>query len=195
MGAAIKDSGQRQEFGTGSVRDTEDGKGCPELIPTLVMARLARWFELGKKKYGSRNWELGQPLSRYYASARRHMDKAFDGDESEDHEAAWMWNALAFMWTRAMIRLGVLPKELDDRPRYNGRLVAELENDARAARVKDGLIKHLNALEEKAFFGDVVLGETREERKVKMGVRGVAPTSSNGSMFNKTVFSTEYKLK
>lgn len=123
----IQDSGNRTQFATGSQRDTQKDKGRPSLIPTLVLRRLARWFGLGANKYKDRNWELGQPLSQYYDSGMRHMQRAFDGATDEDHEAAWLWNAQAFMWTRHMIEIGALPKTLDDRPRYGGRLCAELD--------------------------------------------------------------------
>ncbi len=37
---AIKDSGTRREFGTGAVRDIQDGKGRCDLMPTLVIGAL-----------------------------------------------------------------------------------------------------------------------------------------------------------
>ena len=68
----IKDSGVRQDFETGSRRDTRDGKGRYDLLPMRAIQRLARHFEGGAKKYGDRNWEKGQPISRYLDSALRH---------------------------------------------------------------------------------------------------------------------------
>jgi hypothetical protein len=111
----VKDSGEeRQEFGTGSVRDTREGKGRFDLIPTYPMRRLARHFENGAKKYGERNWEKGQPLSRYLDSAERHLMAVKDGDWDEDHEAAVIWNMMAFLATKDWIDRGVLGKQLDD---------------------------------------------------------------------------------
>lgn len=60
----VKDSGKRQEFQTGSIRDTREGKGRYDLLPPHAIFRLAKHFENGAKKYGDRNWEKGQPLSR-----------------------------------------------------------------------------------------------------------------------------------
>jgi dATP/dGTP diphosphohydrolase, N-terminal len=112
----VKDSGARQEFGTGSVRDTQKGKGRFDLIPTLPMRRLARHYENGAVKYGDRNWEKGQPLMRYLDSAERHLNMLKSGDLSEDHAAAIAWNVFGYMHTLAMIEAGKLPKTLDNRP-------------------------------------------------------------------------------
>lgn len=110
----VKDSGERQEFDTGSKRDTQDGKGRPDLIPIEPLRRLAKHYENGAKKYGNRNWEKGQPLSRYYASAMRHMWDYMEGDYSEDHLAAAAWNIFSMIATQERIIAGKLPKELDD---------------------------------------------------------------------------------
>lgn len=110
----VKDSGEHQEFSTGSRRDTREGKGRFDLIPPYALKRLAIHFENGAKKYGDRNWEKGQPLSRYLDSAIRHAFSFLGGDRSEDHLAAMAWNALAYIETEHRINEGILPKELDD---------------------------------------------------------------------------------
>lgn len=110
----IKDSGQRQSFPSGSVRDTRDGKGRFDLLPTRAIREVARHFEAGAVKYGDRNWEKGQPLSRYVDSALRHSFAALEGQHDENHAAAAAWNWLCFIETRARIAAGVLPKDLDD---------------------------------------------------------------------------------
>lgn len=112
----VKDSGERQEFDTGSVRDTNTGKGRFDLIPPYAFLRLAQHYENGAKKYGNRNWELGQPLSRYLDSAFRHIVKVLMGLEDEDHFSAVVWNILSIIETQKRIELGLLPKELDDLP-------------------------------------------------------------------------------
>ena len=114
----VKDSGKREEFETGSRRDTRDGKGRFDLLSPFVMERDARHLEFGAKKYGDRNWEKGQPLSRYYDSAIRHMNKFMMGHRDEDHLAAARWNIGALMHTQEMIRIGRLPVELDDLPDF-----------------------------------------------------------------------------
>lgn len=111
----VKDSGERQIFNTGSVRDTQDGKGRWDLLPFIALRRLAVHYENGSKKYGDNNWRKGQPLSRYYGSAMRHMVKWMLGWTDEDHLAAAMWNIASIIETEEMIRRGKLPAELDDR--------------------------------------------------------------------------------
>ena len=110
----VKDSGKRQEFETGSKRDTRDGKGRFDLIPPYALTRLARHYENGAVKYGDRNWEKGQPLARYLDSMIRHAYKFLGGSREEDHLAAVAWNALAYIETEDRINKGILPKELDD---------------------------------------------------------------------------------
>jgi hypothetical protein len=110
----VKDSGKREEFSTGSVRDTREGKGRFDLIPPGPMRRLAMHYANGSRKYGDRNWEKGQPLGRYLDSAERHINELKDCKHDEDHAAAIAWNAFAFMFTVEKILSGELPVELDD---------------------------------------------------------------------------------
>ncbi len=110
----VEDSGKRQEFNTGSVRDTREGKGRYDLLPPEAIYRLAVHFANGAVKYGDRNWEKGQPLSRYLDSAIRHLFRYLSGSRVEDHLAAAAWNALCCIQTEHWINEGKLPKELDD---------------------------------------------------------------------------------
>lgn len=112
----LKDSGKRREFGTGSVRDVRDGKGRYDLLPPNALSLVARQFEEGSRKYGSRNWEKGQPLSVYLDSATRHGFNVLAGLEDENHAVAAAWNWLAFLETRHRIEIGLLPKHLNDLP-------------------------------------------------------------------------------
>lgn len=112
----VKDSGERQEFSTGSRRDTSTGKGRFDLIPPYAMHRLARHYENGAAKYGDRNWEKGQPLARYLDSATRHLNRALMGLQDEDHFMAAVWNIMSIVETKKRIEIGILPKELDNLP-------------------------------------------------------------------------------
>lgn len=112
----VIDSGAREEFNTGSRRDTRVGKGRYDLISPIFLRRLALHLENGARKYGERNWEKGQPLMRYLDSAMRHIQKYMMGHRDEDHMTAAAWNLQAFIHTEAMIANGKLGKELDDRP-------------------------------------------------------------------------------
>jgi len=170
----VKDSGERQEFNTGSVRDTSEGKGTPHLIAgevlskvlfshpvdtkeiianllfnystiqedknnltdiyraisltlslisdsedgsfTSAMMRLSKHYENGAKKYSKNNWRKGQPVSRYYDSAMRHLWKDIDNMKDEDHKAALLWNLMGIVQTKLDVKKGLLPKALDDFP-------------------------------------------------------------------------------
>jgi hypothetical protein len=113
----VKDSGKRQNFDSGSVRDTRDNKGRYDLLMCHAIHLVARQLEEGAKKYAQRNWELGQPLSRYMDSALRHLFKHLEGHRDERHDVASAWNILAMIETKHRIDLGKLPKELDDLPK------------------------------------------------------------------------------
>jgi len=112
----VCDSGVREDFPTGSQRDTRAGKGRYDLLPAYAIGRLARHYENGARKYRDRNWEKGQPVSRYLDSALRHQFRWLDGSRGEDHLAAAVWNLLAIIETQERVRLGRLPAGLDDLP-------------------------------------------------------------------------------
>jgi len=116
--APLKDSGKREAFATGSVRDTREGKGRYDLLSPIVMLRDAQHMENGARKYGERNYELGQPLGRYVDSAMRHIQRFLEGHRDEDHLAAARWNIGALMHTEEMVKRGRLPVELNDLPNY-----------------------------------------------------------------------------
>lgn len=112
----VKDSGVREEFSTGSRRDTQDGKGRFDLISPIALQRLAIHYQNGANKYGDRNWEKGQPLSRYISSALGHINKFMLGLDDEDHLSAAAWNIFCVIHTEEMVVQGKLPLELVDLP-------------------------------------------------------------------------------
>jgi hypothetical protein len=112
-GFIIKDSGRRQEFGTGAVRDEQTGKGWYHCISPFMEDRLAKWLEKGGEKYGERNWEKGMPFSRFINSAKRHLAQFMMGKEDEDHLAAVIFNAQAIIHFQELGRT-----DLDDMPHY-----------------------------------------------------------------------------
>jgi hypothetical protein len=110
----LHDSGERQQFATGAVRDRQAGKGRFDLLPALAVIRLARHFEKGAAKYGDRNWERGIPLSRFLDSALRHLFAYLAGRDDEDHLVAAAWNLLAAMETEERAESDRLPLDLVD---------------------------------------------------------------------------------
>ena len=96
-----KDSGKRQEYKSGMVRDLQDGKPDFSLIFTdmpyedMPITRWAALMTRGAEKYGRRNWQVAdslEELERFKASALRHMMQWMAGEEDEDHMAAVMFN-------------------------------------------------------------------------------------------------------
>ena len=116
MNETLPDSGQRTAFDTGAVRDSMTGKGLPSMIPPIAIRAMAKRFEDGASKYGRNNWMRGIPLSRYHDSIARHLLQWAEGDASEDHGGAVLWNMAAAMWTENEIYKGNLSENLDDRP-------------------------------------------------------------------------------
>ena len=113
----VKDSGKRQNFKSGSVRDTREKRGRYDLLMPHAIYLVARQLEEGALKYAERNWELGQPLSRYMDSALRHLFRHLEGHRDERHDVACAWNVLAMIETQNKIDIGLLPKELNDLPK------------------------------------------------------------------------------
>lgn len=94
-----KDSGKREEFASGMKRDTQEGKPRFDLIPRLMLRRVAELATRGAIKYGEHNWGLASSrdeLIRFRAAAIRHMFQWADGDRTEDHAAAAIWNIMAY---------------------------------------------------------------------------------------------------
>lgn len=95
----MTDTSNNRQFDSGAQRDTGDGKLCMSLVPIKELERVMERYRSGGAKYGDNNWTKGMPLSVYYDSANRHMMQWWQGDESEDHAAAVVWNMMCAMWT------------------------------------------------------------------------------------------------
>lgn len=92
-----KDSGNRQDFSGGAVRDTQEGKPRYDLIPPGPLERLAMLYSRGAEKYNEHNWTKGIPVSRCIASLMRHVFQFVKGDTDEDHGAAILFNVMCIM--------------------------------------------------------------------------------------------------
>lgn len=93
----IKDSGERENFQSGAVRDMHDGKGDMLSLPWEAVLRLSKHYENGAKKYGRWNYQKGVPISSFIDSAMRHLAKYAAGWDDEDHLAAAAFNILGAM--------------------------------------------------------------------------------------------------
>ena len=105
-----KDSGKREEYETGMVRDTQDGKPrfdliVPKGVPyeAQFLTRIAELMTRGAVKYGDRNWEKAhtqEEMDRFLASADRHLKQYQCHEVDEDHAAAVFFNLLASVTTQ-----------------------------------------------------------------------------------------------
>jgi len=96
------DSGQRQAYTSGMVRDLQEGKPnfslCLAQYVPYEHQLFTRWAHLmtrGADKYGLRNWEKANSKEEYErmkASAFRHFMQWINGEEDEDHAAAVLFN-------------------------------------------------------------------------------------------------------
>jgi hypothetical protein len=114
----MDDSGTREKFATGAVRDARSLKPRLDLISPFALWELGDWLRLGAIKYGDRNWEQGMPVGRCLESLERHVQQFRLGDTDEPHMVAVLCNAMFIIHTLEMIRRGALPSSLNDLPRY-----------------------------------------------------------------------------
>ncbi len=95
-GFAIKDSGEREEYESGMVRDAEKDKvDYTYTLPGPMLDRWAIHLMRGAEKYERDNWLLGEGDEEYHRarrSAARHMIQWLRGETDEDHAAAVFFN-------------------------------------------------------------------------------------------------------
>lgn len=117
MSFVTKDSGERAEFASGMVRDTDKGKARFDLLVAegvpykhQFLTRCAELMMRGAEKYNDRNWEKAnsaEEVARMKSSAFRHFMQWFCGETDEDHAAAVIFNILAAETTEWKIKNGV----------------------------------------------------------------------------------------
>lgn len=172
MAYDMKDSGEREEFEGGAVRDRREGKGRYDLLSPFGLRRCAIVAEKGAAKYGDRNWEQGMPITRMLDSAIRHLYQALAREDDEDHLAHAMWNCMA------AIHMEELRPPLDNRPYYSmgmSEVKERLERmfdpeeqtqeefDAQTARERDALSEA--ALAQRSAEYDAALEFDEEEER------------------------------
>lgn len=92
----VKDSGKREQYASGMVRDVTEGKTFWSLVYDGPM--LERWavhLTKGAIKYAKRNWMKAngeEELERAKDSAARHFAQWMAGETDEDHAAAVFFN-------------------------------------------------------------------------------------------------------
>jgi len=114
----LEDSGKREVYTSGMTREPNLSRGRYDLISPIALKALAIHMERGAEKYEDRNWEKGGKLSRHLNSAMRHLQQYLEGDRSEDHLSASIYNSMAITHVLEMINRGILPVKLNDLPNY-----------------------------------------------------------------------------
>ncbi len=132
----VKDSGEREKFASGAVRDTATGKPLLELLPGWALLAYAWIMEAGARKYAARNWEQGMPMSRYLASAHRHLELYRMGFRDEAHLWQAFWNIGGAIHTSVMVHIGAYPEEFYDLPNHVGTDKPEVLGEFEKSRVE-----------------------------------------------------------
>ena len=122
----VKDSGNRERFATGAVRDTANDKPRPDLISPFFMMRLGEHLRKGANKYTEWNWAKGIPSSRCFASCMRHLMQYAMGKRDEDHLSAAAFNIMAIIHNEetegkaALVETGAISsvRTLNDMPKF-----------------------------------------------------------------------------
>ena len=105
----VKDSGARQEFSSGMVRDTAEGNvDFTAILDGPMFDRWAAHLTKAKEKYpdvapGVANWTLAsgmEEMIRFRKSAFRHFRQWLRGDTDEDHAAAVMFNMNGYEYVK-----------------------------------------------------------------------------------------------
>lgn len=110
----IKDSGERESFSGGMVRDTTEGKIDYGLaLDGPMFERWAAHLTKGAKKYVKRNWMLAcgqEEYERFKESALRHFIDWWNGKRDEDHASGIFFNINGAEYVAERLR-EQLPKE------------------------------------------------------------------------------------
>jgi len=138
---APKFSDGNDTFCTGAKRGSQAGKPRPDLTSPYAALRKGVINAYGAEHYGDRNWERGMQFSRVLASIERHLMAYKMGLQDEDHLGQLGWNVDALLHFEEVVKRGLLPKELDDLPRYESG-VTSISDDPFQQQMYDRLVDY-----------------------------------------------------
>jgi nucleoside 2-deoxyribosyltransferase len=125
------------EFKVNATGAKRDGGPKPrlDLISPHLGLRLGEWLRFAAEDrkpepYPERNWEKGLSFTQTVGSLERHIAKFKLGDNSEDHVAAMLFNAMVLAHEQEEIKAGRLPASLDDMPYYTRQPIRNLIQEA-----------------------------------------------------------------
>lgn len=82
-------------YESGATRSADAEGTRYDLLSPVALRAYAERMALGVASHGERNWERGVPMSAVIRHLMRHLVQWLDGDKSDDHLAAVLWNAAA----------------------------------------------------------------------------------------------------
>lgn len=140
---------------TGGEKGSKDERF--DLIPAGPLAKIARHFGIGARKYADRNWERGYNWSLSYGALQRHLN-AFWAGEDLDEETQSPHLAAAAFHVLALLEFAETHPELDDRPGSATKVQRELEASLHELRVGMHTLtgKHLTRDEVAQFWPDLL---------------------------------------
>lgn len=86
-----------------------------DLLPAGPLAKIARHYGVGARKYADRNWEKGYDWSLSYGALQRHLNAFWDGEDI-DEETGSPHLAAAGFHVLALLEFMNTHPELDNRP-------------------------------------------------------------------------------
>ena len=146
----VKDSGQRELFSSGMVRDTSTGKTDYTLaLDGPMFKRWAEHLTKGAVKYKKRNWMQARGVEeyeRFKESALRHFVAYLDGQTDEDHAAGVFFNINGMEYTKQKMRESVVlePVTSDKSAEELNRIYGQYDKDAKSIREDSILEKLMN---------------------------------------------------
>jgi hypothetical protein len=114
----VKDSGKREEYKSGMVRDVTDDKIDFSLIyDGPMLERWAQHLTDGAKKYSKRNWLKAnglEELARFRESAIRHFHQWATGKTDESHESGVFFNINACEYLKEKLNVDIYGNPRDE---------------------------------------------------------------------------------
>lgn len=86
-----------KKFKSGAKREEKSNKPYVHSIKGYTRLRFGFHMNLGAKAHGDKNWEKGLPTDSYLESVDRHLAQYLNGDRSEDHLSAIIFNTQGLM--------------------------------------------------------------------------------------------------
>jgi len=117
MEPGLSDSGERQIYSSGMMREPSDIRArfdliLPETQPydTTLLYRWASILAMGAKKYEARNFEKAnsvEELERFKSSAWRHFIKLMSGETDEMHDACLVFNINGIIYLMDKLKVDI----------------------------------------------------------------------------------------